>query len=78
TQLMCHLFSYTDAFADMQFMLLKEVVNRLVAGPNSKEYDRLSVMEQYYCQVSPVLEVQPSAYTPQPKVESAVVSLVPH
>ncbi|SQC39333.1 dimethyladenosine transferase [Klebsiella pneumoniae] len=63
TPLMFHLFSYTDAIADMHFMLQKEVVNRLVAGPNSKAYGRLSVMAQYYCQVIPVLEVPPSAFT---------------
>lgn len=54
------------------------MVNRLVAGPNSKAYGRLSVMAQYYCQVIPVLEVPPSAFTPPPKVDSAVVRLVPH
>lgn len=78
TPLMFHLFSYTDAIADMHFMLQKEVVNRLVAGPNSKAYGRLSVMAQYFCQVIPVLEVPPTAFTPPPKVESAVVRLVPH
>ena len=62
---MFHLFSYTDAIADMHFMLQKEVVNRLVAGPNSKAYGRLSVMAQYYCNVIPVLEVPPSATTTQ-------------
>lgn len=67
TPLMFHLFSYTDAIADMHFMLQKEVVNRLVAGPNSKAYGRLSVMAQYYCNVIPVLEVPPSAFTPPPK-----------
>ena len=59
-------------------MLQKEVVNRLVAGPNSKAYGRLSVMAQYFCNVIPVLEVPPSAFTPPPKVDSAVVRLVPH
>lgn len=78
TPLMFHLFSYTDAIADMHFMLQKEVVNRLVAGPNSKAYGRLSVMAQYYCQVIPVLEVPPTAFAPPPKVDSAVVRLVPH
>ncbi|WP_312925214.1 16S rRNA (adenine(1518)-N(6)/adenine(1519)-N(6))-dimethyltransferase RsmA [Atlantibacter hermannii] len=78
TPLMFHLFSYTDAIADMHFMLQKEVVNRLVAGPNSKAYGRLSVMAQYYCQVIPVLEVPPTAFTPPPKVDSAVVRLVPY
>ncbi|BDH47154.1 ribosomal RNA small subunit methyltransferase A [Salmonella enterica subsp. enterica serovar Choleraesuis] len=78
TPLMFHLFSYTDAIADMHFMLQKEVVNRLVAGPNSKAYGRLTVMAQYFCQVIPVLEVPPTAFTPPPKVDSAVVRLVPH
>jgi len=58
--------------------LQKEVVNRLVAGPGSKAYGRLSVMAQYYCNVIPVLEVPPESFTPAPKVESAVVRLVPH
>ncbi|MBJ3813482.1 16S rRNA (adenine(1518)-N(6)/adenine(1519)-N(6))-dimethyltransferase RsmA [Shimwellia pseudoproteus] len=78
TPLMFHLFSYTDAIQDMHFMLQKEVVNRLVAGPDSKAYGRLSVMAQYYCQVIPVLAVPPTAFTPAPKVDSAVVRLVPH
>ena len=75
---MFHLFSYTQAIRDMHFMLQKEVVNRLVAGPNSKAYGRLTVMAQYYCNVIPVLEVPPTAFTPPPKVDSAVVRLVPH
>jgi 16S rRNA (adenine1518-N6/adenine1519-N6)-dimethyltransferase len=78
TPLMFHLFSYTDAIKDMHFMLQKEVVKRLVAGPDTKAYGRLSVMAQYYCQVIPVLEVPPTAFTPPPKVDSAVVRLVPH
>lgn len=78
TPLMFHLFSYTDAIRDMHFMLQKEVVNRLVAGPGSKAYGRLTVMAQYYCQVIPVLEVPPESFTPAPKVDSAVVRLVPH
>lgn len=78
TPLMFHLFSYASAIKDMHFMLQKEVVNRLVAGPGNKAYGRLSVMAQYYCQIIPVLEVPPSAFTPAPKVDSAVVRLVPH
>lgn len=78
TPLMFHLFEYTHAISDMHFMLQKEVVNRLVAGPNSKTYGRLSVMAQYYCQIIPVLEVPPSAFKPAPKVDSAVVKLIPH
>ncbi|MFP9230962.1 16S rRNA (adenine(1518)-N(6)/adenine(1519)-N(6))-dimethyltransferase RsmA [Pectobacterium cacticida] len=78
TPLMFHLFTYTHAIRDMHFMLQKEVVNRLVAGPNSKAFGRLSVMAQYYCQIIPVLEVPPEAFKPAPKVDSAVVRLVPH
>nr|WP_113865457.1 16S rRNA (adenine(1518)-N(6)/adenine(1519)-N(6))-dimethyltransferase RsmA [Brenneria salicis]NMN90502.1 16S rRNA (adenine1518-N6/adenine1519-N6)-dimethyltransferase [Brenneria salicis ATCC 15712 = DSM 30166]RBP64829.1 dimethyladenosine transferase [Brenneria salicis ATCC 15712 = DSM 30166]RLM31553.1 16S rRNA (adenine(1518)-N(6)/adenine(1519)-N(6))-dimethyltransferase [Brenneria salicis ATCC 15712 = DSM 30166] len=78
TPLMFHLFRYTQSIRDMHFMLQKEVVNRLVAGPNNKAYGRLSVMAQYYCQIIPVLEVPPTAFKPAPKVDSAVVRLVPH
>lgn len=78
TPLMFHLFTYTTSIRDMHFMLQREVVNRLVAGPNSKTYGRLSVMAQYYCQIIPVLEVPPASFTPAPKVDSAVVRLVPH
>lgn len=78
TPLMFHLFQFTHAICDMHFMLQKEVVNRLVAAPNSKAYGRLSVMAQYYCQIIPVLEVPPSAFKPAPKVDSAVVKLIPH
>jgi len=62
----------------MHFMLQKEVVNRLCAGPNCKAYGRLTVMAQYYCKVIPVLEVPPTAFIPAPKVESAVVRLEPY
>ena len=78
TPLMFHLFQYHDVIQDMHFMLQKEVVNRLCAGPNSKAYGRLTIMAQYFCQVIPVLEVPPSAFKPAPKVDSAVVRLVPH
>ncbi|MDF2184066.1 16S rRNA (adenine(1518)-N(6)/adenine(1519)-N(6))-dimethyltransferase RsmA [Grimontia hollisae] len=78
TPLMFHLFSFAGKVKDMHFMLQKEVVNRLAAGPNSKAYGRLTVMAQYYCKVVPVLEVPPSAFKPAPKVDSAVVRLVPH
>jgi len=77
TPLMFHLFDYAEQIQDMHFMLQKEVVNRLAAGPGSKAYGRLSVMAQYFCQVIPVLEVPPESFRPAPKVDSAVVRLVP-
>ena len=61
----------------MHFMLQKEVVNRMVAGPGSKAFGRLSVMTQYYCHAIPVIEVPPNCFKPAPKVDSAVVRLVP-
>ncbi len=78
TPLMFHLFSFANKIKDMHFMLQKEVVNRLCAGPNCKAYGRLTVMAQYYCKVIPVLEVPPSAFKPAPKVDSAVVRLEPY
>ena len=78
TPLMFHLFEYANIIDDMHFMLQKEVVTRLVAAPNSKDYGRLSVMAQYYCQIIPVLEVPPTSFKPAPKVDSAVVKLIPY
>ena len=62
----------------MHFMLQKEVVDRMAAGPGSKVYGRLSVMLQAYCTVTPLFDVPPGAFRPPPKVDSAVVRLVPH
>nr|VUD33728.1 dimethyladenosine transferase [Raoultella sp. NCTC 9187] len=62
----------------MHFMLQKEVVNRLVAGPNSKAYGRLSVMAQYYCQIIPVLEVRRPPLRRRLKSIPPLVRLVPY
>ncbi|CAM2809074.1 16S rRNA (adenine(1518)-N(6)/adenine(1519)-N(6))-dimethyltransferase RsmA [Vibrio rarus] len=78
TPLMFHLFEFHKDIEDMHFMLQKEVVNRLAAGPGTKAYGRLTVMAQYYCKVMPVLEVPPTAFIPPPKVDSAVVRLMPY
>jgi 16S rRNA (adenine1518-N6/adenine1519-N6)-dimethyltransferase len=78
TPLMFHLFSFANKVQDMHFMLQKEVVNRLAASPGNKSYGRLSVMAQYHCKIIPVLQVPPEAFNPPPKVDSAVVRLVPH
>ncbi|WP_440055199.1 16S rRNA (adenine(1518)-N(6)/adenine(1519)-N(6))-dimethyltransferase RsmA [Pseudoalteromonas sp. T1lg65] len=77
TPLLFHLFDYVDNVEHMHFMLQKEVVNRMVAGPNSKAFGRLSVMTQYYCHAIPVIEVPPHCFKPAPKVDSAVVRLIP-
>lgn len=78
TPLIFYLFNYPHAIYDMHFMLQKEVVNRLVAQPNSKDYGRLSIMAQYYCEIMPALEVPRTSFTPRPNVDSALVRLLPH
>lgn len=77
TPLLFHLFEFAEHIEHMHFMLQKEVVNRMVASPNCKAYGRLSVMTQYYCQAIPVIEVPPHCFKPAPKVDSAVVRLIP-
>lgn len=78
TPLIFHLLSFKDKVQDMHFMLQKEVVQRMAAGENSKTYGRLSIMTQYQCQVIPVMEIGPEAFKPAPKVDSAIVRLIPH
>ncbi|MFT4179509.1 MAG: 16S rRNA (adenine(1518)-N(6)/adenine(1519)-N(6))-dimethyltransferase RsmA [Thermomonas sp.] len=72
-----HALDHAAAIRDMHFMLQKEVVERMAAGPGSKVYGRLSVMLQAYCTVTPLFVVPPGAFRPAPKVDSAVVRLVP-
>lgn len=78
TPLIFHLLKYTNSIKDMHFMLQKEVVDRLAAEPGSKTYGRISVAVQQACRVTPVVNVPPGAFTPPPKVESAVVRLEPY
>lgn len=72
-----HCLDHVDAISDMHFMLQQEVVERMAAAPGSKVYGRLSVMLQLACRVEPLLHVPPQAFRPPPKVDSAVVRLVP-
>lgn len=78
TPLLLHLLNHTRHIDDMYFMLQKEVVERLVAQPGCKAYGRLTVIVQYQCEVEQLLSVPPTAFHPQPKVDSAVVRLIPH
>ena len=78
TPLIFHLLTFKNEVKDMHFMLQKEVVQRMAAGPNCKTYGRLSIMTQYQCQVIPVMEIGPEAFKPAPKVDSAIVRLIPH
>jgi len=72
-----HALAHAAVVRDMHFMLQKEVVDRMGAEPGSKVYGRLSVMLQAYCRVTPLFNVPPGAFTPPPKVDSAVVRMVP-
>ena len=77
TPLIFHLLDYHHCVRDMLFMLQKEVVERLTARPGSRTYGRLSVMVQARCQVEKLFTVAAGAFSPPPRVESAVVRLVP-
>jgi 16S rRNA (adenine1518-N6/adenine1519-N6)-dimethyltransferase len=72
-----HALEHAAAISDMTFMLQKEVVDRMAAGPGSKVYGRLSVMLQAWCEVTSLFVVPPGAFRPPPKVDSAVARLVP-
>jgi len=78
TPLIFHLLSYSTQVRDMHFMLQKEVVKRMAAQPGDSAYGRLGIMVQYYCAVENLFEVPPTAFDPAPKVDSAIVRLVPH
>ncbi|GKT12669.1 MAG: 16S rRNA (adenine1518-N6/adenine1519-N6)-dimethyltransferase [Thiomicrorhabdus sp.] len=76
--LMFHLLKYADQISDMHFMLQKEVVDRITANPGIKAYGRLSVMIQYACETEYLFTVGPENFTPPPKVDSAIIRLIPH
>ena len=78
TPLLFHLLTFADVIQDMHFMLQKEVVDRITAEVNSKEYGRLSVMMQYFCETEYLLTVPNGAFNPPPKVTSAVFRLTPY
>jgi len=78
TPLIFHLLSYAGTVKDMHFMLQKEVVQRMAAGPGENNYGRLSIMAQYFCDVQHLFDVGPESFHPAPKVDSAIVRLVPY
>jgi 16S rRNA (adenine1518-N6/adenine1519-N6)-dimethyltransferase len=77
TPLLFHLAGYADRVRDMHFMLQLEVVERMVAEPSTPAYGRLSVMLQTRFRMHKLLRVPAGAFRPPPKVESALVRLVP-
>lgn len=78
TPILFHLFDQLDCIHDMLFMLQKEVVDRMCAQPGGRDYGRLSVMLQWRCRVESLFHVPPGAFSPPPKVDSAIVRLTPH
>ncbi len=77
TPILFHLLNYVDAIEDQHFMLQKEVVDRMVARPATSDYGRLSVMLQWRYAMEYVLLVPPQSFKPPPRVNSAVVRMVP-
>jgi 16S rRNA (adenine1518-N6/adenine1519-N6)-dimethyltransferase len=77
TPLLFRLLQQRAAIGDMYFMLQKEVVDRMAAPPGGKDYGRLTVMIAAYAEVEALFDVGPGAFTPRPKVWSAIVRLRP-
>jgi 16S rRNA (adenine1518-N6/adenine1519-N6)-dimethyltransferase len=75
--LLFHLAAFTAQVQDQHFMLQKEVVERMVAAPGGKTYGRLSVMLQWRYHMDLIFIVPPTAFEPPPKVESAIVRMIP-
>ena len=77
TPILFHLLGYVDAIEDQHFMLQKEVIDRMVAQPATSAFGRLSVMLQWRYAMENVLLVPPESFDPPPRVDSAVVRMVP-
>ena len=78
TPILFHLLDFVDVIEDQHFMLQKEVIDRMVARPCTSDYGRLSVMLQWRYAMENVLFVPPECFSPPPRVNSAVVRMVPH
>jgi len=77
TPILFHLLDHVAVVQDQHFMLQKEVIDRMVASPASSDYSRLSVMLQWRYAMSNVLFVPPESFDPPPRVDSAIVRMVP-
>jgi 16S rRNA (adenine1518-N6/adenine1519-N6)-dimethyltransferase len=77
TPILFHLLECVDVIEDQHFMLQKEVIDRMVAKPSTSDYGRLSVMLQWRYAMENVLFVPPESFDPPPRVNSAVVRMVP-
>lgn len=77
TPILFHLLRYVDHIGDQHFMLQKEVIERMVAAPATSAYGRLSVVLQWRYAMENLLFVPPESFDPPPRVDSAVVRMVP-
>ena len=77
TPILFHLLDVVDVVEDQHFMLQKEVIDRMVAMPSTSDYGRLSVMLQWRYAMENVLFVPPQSFDPPPRVDSAIVRMVP-
>ena len=77
TPILFHLLEAVEHVVDQHFMLQKEVVERMAAGPGGKEYGRLSVMLQWRYRIESLFDVRPEAFDPPPRVDSAIVRMQP-
>jgi 16S rRNA (adenine1518-N6/adenine1519-N6)-dimethyltransferase len=77
TPILFHLLESVSHVCDQHFMLQREVVQRMAAGPGTKAYGRLSVMLQWRYEIEPLFDVGPEAFDPPPAVDSAVVRMQP-
>ncbi len=78
TPLMFHLLDSIEKIQDMHFMVQKEVARRIVASVGTRNYGRLSVMIQNTCDCRYLFDVAPASFTPPPRVDSAVIRLIPY
>ncbi|MBC7603088.1 MAG: 16S rRNA (adenine(1518)-N(6)/adenine(1519)-N(6))-dimethyltransferase RsmA [Ramlibacter sp.] len=77
TPILFQLLPFAPVIADQHFMLQKEVIDRMIASPSTSDYGRLSVMLQWRYEMENVLFVPPESFDPPPRVDSAVVRMVP-
>ncbi|MET0310551.1 MAG: 16S rRNA (adenine(1518)-N(6)/adenine(1519)-N(6))-dimethyltransferase RsmA [Burkholderiaceae bacterium] len=77
TPILFHLLDHATVVEDQHFMLQKEVIDRMVASPATSDYGRLSVMLQWRYEMENVLFVPPESFDPPPRVDSAVVRMIP-
>jgi 16S rRNA (adenine1518-N6/adenine1519-N6)-dimethyltransferase len=77
TPILFHLLDFVEVIEDQHFMLQKEVIDRMVAHPATSDYGRLSVMLQWRYEMENVLMVPPGSFNPPPRVNSAVIRMVP-